>query len=252
MIASLPMYLRAENAGAHDRFWTLICGELADPSLPDRLGGAPDPWDDWTNPALVLSQTCGLPYRTVLHDRVTLIGTPDYGLPGTPPGHYYSVLVVRRDDPRGDRLAEFEGTRLAVNDPKSQSGRAAPQAHMAATGLAGFSDCALTGSHRRSARTVLDGGADIAAIDAVTWRLIETWDSWSRGLRVICRTDPAPGLPLVTARPDLADRLAQAVATAIGRLPAADRAALGGLRGLACLSPGQYLSMPPPPVAFGS
>lgn len=129
MIASLGMYELSGMAGANDRLWALIRDGLRARGIaaPDGLTrGEVAYWDAWQSPDLVLSQTCGFPYRARLHDKVTLIGTPDYGLPGCPPGHYCSVFVARKDDPRVT-LDQFDGTALAYNEPLSQSGWAAPQ-----------------------------------------------------------------------------------------------------------------------------
>ena len=94
MIASLSMYDRPETAAANDRLWGRIREILGfGPAQLDRE--TPD-WDAWLDEGLLLSQTCGLPYRSRLHDKVQLIATPDYGLDGAAPGYYYSVFVARR------------------------------------------------------------------------------------------------------------------------------------------------------------
>ena len=98
MIAALPMYDRPETASANDRLWALIHEALGEG--PKHLTREGDLWDIWTAPDLLLAQTCGLPYRARLHDRVTLVGTPDYGLPDLPAGYYQSVLIARADGPR--------------------------------------------------------------------------------------------------------------------------------------------------------
>ena len=124
MIASLPMYDRAETAAANDRLWGFIRNAYGG-DLPTQLSRGRDPWDDWTDPELVLSQTCGMPYRTTLRDKVALIGTPIHALECAP-GYYYSVLISRSGDHRS--FAEFRDAVLACNDPVSQSGWAAPWA----------------------------------------------------------------------------------------------------------------------------
>ena len=104
MIASLPMYDRPETAAANDRLWAGIRDRLRAEGLPAPealIHGASDLWPQWTSPDLVLSQTCGYPYRSRLHGQVLLVGTPDYGVDGCAPGHYRSVFVARADDPRG-------------------------------------------------------------------------------------------------------------------------------------------------------
>ena len=69
MIASLPMYDMPHLRGAHDRYWTAIRDALG--YGPDALTRGGDPWAEWQSPDLLLGQTCGLPYRARLHDKVT-------------------------------------------------------------------------------------------------------------------------------------------------------------------------------------
>ncbi|MCU0912624.1 MAG: PhnD/SsuA/transferrin family substrate-binding protein, partial [Rhodobacteraceae bacterium] len=198
--------------------------------------------DHWLSPDLVLSQTCGLPYRTRLHGRVVRIATPDYGLPGCPPGYYCSHLVVRADDPR-DRVEDFAGAPIAINSRDSQSGWAS-LAHMAPQ----LADSPIleTGAHALSVSAVASGRADLAAIDAQTWRLLES-EGATRGVRVIGSTPPTPGLPLIAAAGSDAGTLRDAVAGAIAALAPADRAVLG-LRGLVDLPDAAYLAVPTPPL----
>lgn len=251
MIASLPMYDRPETRAANDRFWNgireVLSGTLPERernALPDRLDRDGDSWEIWRSPDLIFSQTCGLPYRTRLADVAVLIGTPDYGLPGCPPGRYNSVFVMRSGDGRIDP-AEWPRLLLACNESGSQSGWAAPQAHLLSFG-GGFDRVTLTGSHRSSAIAVAEGGADIAAIDAQTWRMILRWDGFAASLKEVARTRPTPGLPFICAAGRPRRLLRDAVATAIRELDMADRECLG-LRGLADIPPEAYGETPAPP-----
>jgi ABC-type phosphate/phosphonate transport system substrate-binding protein len=246
MIAALAMYDRPETRGATDRFWGLIRDRLraAGVPAPDRLDRDSAYHAPWTAPDLLLAQTCGLPYRSRLHGQVTLVGTPDYALEGCPPGHYRSALVARAEDARD--LAALAAGVLAINDAGSQSGWAAPAAHAAARGLA-FAAVTVTGAHAASARAVAEGRADLAALDAVTWRLIGRHDpAFAALLRVVEMTDPAPGLPLITAQGRDPAPLFAAVAGAIAALAPGDRAALG-LAGLVAIPAAAYLALPLPP-----
>lgn len=245
MIASLGMYDRTETAAANDRLWAgirdgLRARGIAAPEALTRGDGAY--WPAWQAPDLVLSQTCGFPYRARLHGQVTLIGTPDYSLPDCPPGHYRSVFVVRADDPRG--LADFDGLPMAYNEALSQSGWAAPQNHAAAIGLrlrAGL----CTGGHRLSALAVAEGRADLAALDAVTWEMLRRWEPAATRLRVVAATAPTPGLPYIAAPGADAGAAFAAVAGAIAGLSAEDRDTLL-LRGLVRIAPEAYLAVPTP------
>ncbi len=246
MTASLPMYDMASTRAANDRLWTLIREQIG--KGPKALDRVTDPHVTWDDPDLVLSQTCGLPYRSELHSHVTLIGTPDYGLRGCPPGYYKSYIVVRRDDPR-ERLTDFRGAALARNDVRSQSGWAAIEGHLAETG-AGFSFVGHTrdtGGHRASAQAVASGQADVAALDGVTWTLIKREDPVAQDLRVLCSTRPTPGLPLITAKGTDPAPLFTAVQNAIAMLSLRDRAKLL-IKGIVRIPEAEYLCEPLPPA----
>ncbi len=244
MIASLPMYASPRTAGAEARLWHGIRDRMRKSGIdaPDTLTrDTGDLFDHWLSPGLALSQTCGLPYRTRLHGRVTLVGTPDYALDGCPPGHYRSVIVVRADDPRPG-LSDFAGADFAYNDPISQSGWAALAAERPDL-LTG--PLLRTGSHRASAAAVREGRAEFAALDAVTWRLIVT-EGQAGGLRVAGYTRPKPGLPLVASAEVDGDIAFACVAAAIETLLPADRETLG-LVGLVPIPAEDYLAVPTPP-----
>lgn len=244
--ASLPMYDWPQIRSATDRFWHAI---------RDRLGEGPcgllrgdalwhDVWGHWLDPDLVLSQTCGYPYRTRLHGHVGLVGTPDYGLPGCAPGYYNSVFVTRVDEPRSG-LADFATRRFAYNESLSQSGWAAPQTHAASKGMI-FTNIIETGAHAASARAVADGTADIAALDAQSWRLMKAFDDFACKLKVIDQTEPTPGLPLITALRRDTKVIFDAVADAIESLSITDRSELG-LKGVVRIPAEDYLAVPSPP-----
>lgn len=245
MIANLMMYQRPQLADAHARFWELIRNNLAGFGInsPKHLSQDAEEFSVWNHPGLVLSQTCGMPYRTWLHGKVQLVGTPDYGLADCPPGYYRSALVVRAGEPRG-ALEGFENAVFAYNQTFSQSGYAAPFWHLKSKGF-WFQNLQHTGQHLLSAKAVADGRADIASLDAVSWRLMQQHESFADQLRVLEWTEPTPGLPLITALGQDADCIFEAVQMAIAQLTAKDRAALG-LKGLVKIAPERYLAVPNP------
>lgn len=246
MIAALPMYDFDDLMPANDALWANIRNGLraAGVAAPEALTRGTDLWEGWQSPDLLLSQTCGYPFRARLHPDVTLVGTPDYGVEDCAPGEYCSYFIVRQDDPRAD-LAAFDGVALAYNDALSQSGWAAPQNHATAAGLR-FPAGLRTGGHRLTAQAVAEGRADIGAIDAVTWRHLLRLDPAAQTLRVVAQTPPTPGLPLITAKSGPAALLFQLVDHAMAQLSSADRAILG-VRGLVRFAPSAYLAIPNPP-----
>lgn len=246
MWASLPMYARPELAQAHDQFWTLIRQQLINSGMqdvPKTLTQDKIGFDDWLDPQMLLSQTCGMPYRLKLHTKVTMIGTPDYALEGCAPGYYRSPFIVRAGDQR-EKLADFKGALFAYNGTTSQSGYAAPLNEAAKKGV-NFNNRVQSGGHAASAAMVLEGKADIAALDGVTWRLIERFEPMAGDLRVLGWTEPTPGLPYISALGADANGLFHAVSEALEAMDAEHRDLLG-IRQMVKINAGEYLKVPNP------
>lgn len=241
MIANLGMYDLPHLQSSNDAFWAAIRAELG--FGPETLSRDNDMWDIWQNPDLLFAQTCGYPYRAKLHDKVQLVGTPDYGLPGCPAGHYCSVIVAHWKNSKV--LADYDGKRFAYNEPLSQSGWAAPAHHFAQTGLTP-GELVQSGAHANSAQMVAAKEADFAALDVLTYALIvEHIPDLAAQLQVIARTAPTPVLPYITSLTQDADAIAAAVERAIARLDPDHRRALR-LKGLVHIPAVEYLAIPTP------
>lgn len=241
MIASLPMYDLPAVQAETDRLWASIRGAMRAEGFdaPEGLTRpVDDPWAHWLDPDLVLSQTCGLPYSAKLAGRVTLIGAPDYDLPHAGAGEYYSEIIIRADS-HTKSLAGLRGGRFAYNMRDSQSGWAAPEALIGLRRQ--FDELVETGGHAASAHAVAEGRADVAALDAVTWSLLQRHDPVADALRVIARTPVTPGLPYISRDMPEADagRMRRAVATGVDALDSEAKAALL-LRGFAFKTPQDY------------
>ena len=252
MIANPDDVCPPELTRAHNRYWQLIRSELAARGIdsPKILAQEAEEFQVWTAPDLVLSQTCGMPYRLWLHDKVTLIGTPDFGLEGCPPGYYRSALVVRAEDMR-ERAENYAHAVFAFNQTFSQSGYAAPYNHLKPRGI-WFENQVQSHGHLMSARAVAEGRADIAALDAVSWRLMQCHEGFAQGLRVLEWTAPTPALPYIAAAGANRQAIFDAIAAAIARLDDKTRSALG-LHGLVDIPAEAYLSIPnpEPPIEIG-
>lgn len=236
--ASLPMYARPELDPANAALWDALCEAIAKHGIdsPKNLDPNGVGYAYWESPDLLFSQTCGYPYRTRLRDKVTLLGTPDYGLDGCPPGHYYSVFVTHRASTHQD-LSNLQGATFAINSRDSQSGFQGPIAHAASLGVT-LQPTRETGSHQAAAKAVAARQADVAAIDAITWRHLTAYDDFTRDLAVIGQTHPVPGLPLITGQHHLAVELRSAIQETFANLPTAARPL--GLTGIAPLSETDY------------
>lgn len=239
------MYWRPETAPAWRAFWNALHRSPGAPALPARLGTPRDPMRHWQAPHLALSQTCGLPYAQALHGQVQLIGTPDFGLPGCPPGYYRSVFVMRAGAARPDP-GDWAGLTLAVNSADSQSGWGAPSAFAAAHGFA-FAHARLTGAHRASAHAVATGRAGIACLDMQSWRMIRRWDRFAQALTPLAMTAPTPGLPLIAGPAMDAPALSRAARLALARMPRLLRERLGLTGTLAPIPAAAYRALPDPP-----
>lgn len=236
-VAALPMYDWPEIAAATDALWAAVRDRLRTEGVPapDALDRERGLMEGWTDPGLVLGQTCGLPLVQALAGRVAVVGALDYGLPGCPAGWYRSAVVVRAEDPR-TALGAFRRAALAVNGADSQSGWGSILHHAAPLAEGGrfFGRVEATGAHRASVGAVACGAADLAAIDCVSWRLARRFVPEAAGLRVLFLTDPTPGLPLIAARGSDVAPLRRALGAAVAELADAARSALG-VRGFVAL-----------------
>ena len=231
-IAMLPMYDFPELRSATDALWAAIAARLRDLGVnpPDELTRTPHLEASWTDPCLLLGQTCGYPLVTTLRGRVALLTTPRYTAPGCDNTLYRSAIIVR-DDARATSLSDLRGLVCAVNDAASNSGMNVLRAEIARTSPHTprfFHSVVTTGSHAASVLAVAECRADVAAIDCVTWAHLQRLrPSHTRGLRRLAWTAATPGLPLITSvRTSDAER--RALTEALQDV--ADDPALAGIR----------------------
>jgi ABC-type phosphate/phosphonate transport system substrate-binding protein len=203
--AALPMYDLRGVQPANDALWKAIAARLE----AEGISGVPEtltrtrPLDEvWTDPRLLLAQTCGYPFASALKDKVQLVATPRYRVSGCDGPFYRSVVVVRAGS-AARCLADLRGGRCVVNDRASNSGMNLLRVELAplARGKAFFDSVSVSGSHEASAERVVCGEADVAAIDCVTWAHLKRWrPELTRRLAVLAWTVRSPGLPFITAR----------------------------------------------------
>lgn len=204
MRAALPMHdwphLRADT----DRLWARWSAALRARGVaaPESLSRNRPAEDCWSDPAILVTQTCGLPWVCGLGDRLQLVAVPHYRAEGCRGAWYRSILAVRRQ--HQDRpLLSLAGGTVALNAWHSHSGHTALVAaiHAAGGSFPFFGRALVTGSHAASMLAVAEGRADLAAVDCVTWALAGDADHPARTrLASAGMTPPAPGLPLVTRR----------------------------------------------------
>lgn len=200
-LLAFPMY--AVNRADTDALWRAVNALLLarGVSVGDLVPGIPEEelLTHWQQPGLILSQTCGYPLVTQLSD-VQVVGCFHYAAPGCEGIAYRSLLVVRQED-KHLRVDDFRGRRVVCNSPDSQSGYNTLRKRVAPDTVNDyFSQVIFSGSHRQSLIEVARGEGDIAAIDCVTWALLQRHEPERlAGLAVIDRTPLTPGLPLITS-----------------------------------------------------
>ena len=141
----------------------------------------------------------------------------------------------------------MENQDLAFNESRSQSGWAAALNHAEQLGTA-FAHSIETGAHLHSVQAIAEGRADIAVIDAQSWRIISRWEPAAKALKIIGQTDPTPATPFITAinQPDdVKIALRGAVERAITALPE-DARGLINLQGMAQVPEEAYMAVPTP------
>ncbi len=246
MIVALPMYDRRETAAANDRLCKLFVEAYGDG--PAQLTRPEDPWPIWQSPDLLLAQTCGFPYRSKLAGKVALVAAPDHGLPDVPPGHYCSVIVVHKSHAAAqadDPLSLLDGAKMAYNEALSQSGWAAPWQHFQAKNVR-IGTRVQSGAHRASAQMVAERQADFAALDVISWTLMQRHDAFARDLVVVDRTTPTPALPYISATYRDPTPIYVAFKAAISSLSPSERSELL-LQGLVKADQSAYEAVPNPP-----
>ena len=246
------MYDWPEVRPSWDRLWALARDILRarDIPAPDMLAHVEDYQPIWTNPDLIVGQTCGWPFVSRLSDQVVPIARFDFALPDLAPGQYQSVFLTRQPH-RFETLLEIgnwireEAPVIAVNDLNSQSGYRV------------FGECfdqdfeipseglVLSGSHRNSIRMLASSQADLCAVDAVTWRLALAHEPAAQKVYIVGRSNPVPGLPLISAKGLGIDpqELYTVLKLAIEELEADDRKCLG-MHGLVTAMAEDYQILP--------
>jgi ABC-type phosphate/phosphonate transport system substrate-binding protein len=154
-----------------------------------------------------ITQICGYPLRTLYRGRFTLLGTPCYRVPGCDGASHRAFIVVPRGS-RAEGIADLRGQRFAVNSMHSNTGMNLPRHLFArfAAGGAFFGEVIETGTHRASMQALLEGRADAASIDCVTFALHADYEPGAiRGLRILAQTSASPSIPFVTSSADRGD-----------------------------------------------
>jgi len=195
------MYDLPELQAATDALWSALAERI--PRAPKALTRGTNLEKIWTDPDLLLAQTCGYPLVTSLAGKVALLATPCYDATGCEGPSYRSAIITHVEEP-ANTLSALRGKICAINSADSNSGMNLLRAEIAPLvhhGEKFFARIVTTGSHASSVEAVADGHADVAAIDCVTWSLLqERRPTALREIHLLGWTQSTPGLPLITSR----------------------------------------------------
>ena len=167
-------------------------------AVPVRLNFDHDP-SKLLEPGLWFGHTCGYPLMTRLKDHLEPFCIPLFDVPGVDGRHYCSRIITAAGSDI-ESIRDSRGRVAAMNNPDSNSGMNVLRhavADMAESGRF-FERVVTTGGHLYSLQAVAGGVADIAAIDCVSYQLIEdNQPQLCAGLRILDESIKTCGLPLV-------------------------------------------------------
>ncbi|KAI9026218.1 ABC transporter [Hyaloraphidium curvatum] len=202
---TLPMYDWPELHEATDLWIRGIARHLRRLHIEAPAGPTRPDYSDiesvWTDPELILSQTCGYPLTHALRDRVSFVAAPTYDADGCSVGRYSSIVLARRSN-GATRLEDFRGRVAAVNNTDSMSGMLALKLVFGPLADRGrfFSRTVMTGGHLLSLAALNEGRADVAAVDAVCVALaVRHRPELLADLVEVARSPQVPSLPYITS-----------------------------------------------------
>ncbi len=175
------------------------------------------------SPDLLLGHTCGYPLMTKLSRTHDPVCVAEFDIDGCDGIHYSSWIIARENHP-GRHLADFFGSIATFNNHDSNSGMNVFRYEISriANGAPFFRQTLISGSHLTSIENLLQGYADIAAIDAVTWHFARPQNQPTiPGTRMIGQTVSTAGLPFVQPKQSELDPvcLTDAMNACLERLP---------------------------------
>ncbi len=191
---------------ALSQYWKTIDGELRFETDESTLA----------QENLAIGQTCGYPLVNKYQGILQPVCVPVFELRGCDGPLYSSVIIVAKQS-NYISLKDCADKIVTINDPESNSGmnllRATVQPLMQGTSF--FSSTQISGEHIKSVRAVVEHQADIAAIDCVTYAMInDAFPALTKKVRIIAGTGKTMGLPFVIPV-EISSRLESATITAL-------------------------------------
>ena len=221
--ASLPMYDFPEVRAATDAWWSGVAGHLRDAGIadaPECLLRRDDLIEQWSDPWLVLSQTCGYILTHQLIGKTRAVATPHYGVPGCA-GPRYSSVILARAAHLGRTPGDFHHAVAVFSRRYSHAGYNALRGLIAplAGGASFFSKVIASGSHVDSIAALTGGAADLATIDCIVHAFMRRFRPAAlEGTRQLGFTTAVPAAPYIVpggSSPDRVSRVRDALRAAV-------------------------------------
>jgi len=192
--------LNSGNANLIERFAQYLAAKSGHPLKPVFASSYQELSNTLRDNPDAIGWTCGAPYvQDHALDGQQLLSVPLFN--GKP--LYYSVIVTRKGRPE-KKLTDFSQQVLAYSDPRSNSGFVAPAYQLKKQGIdikTHFRLLLNAGNHERSITAVLNGLADVAAIDEYVWiEYLKEFPQSEKSLHIIDRIGPFPFTPVVAGR----------------------------------------------------
>jgi phosphonate transport system substrate-binding protein len=192
--------INSDNAGLIERFSQYLASQSGYPlkvvyvnkysELSRTLRENPD----------AIGWTCGAPFvQDQKSDGQQLIAVPLFNKKPT----YYSVIVTQSNRTEKS-LVDFKGKVLAYSDPRSNSGFLSPKYSLYKQGIninQHFRLLLNAGNHEGSIQALLNGLADVAAIDEYVWlAYLKLHPENKNKLKELERMGPFPFTPIVSGK----------------------------------------------------
>lgn len=174
----LPMYLNTEVTRNYYRtFLTNFIDEMKQLGFDETIEIVEhfpeDIYQWWLQEDILLTQTCGYPFKLYLESKVQLVATPCYAVVGCDGAKYSSVFITSEAHKHWKSVGDAKGQRVALNLPDSNSGmnvlRAEVAQYVETLETSFFNEIKWSGGHMGSLKLVQENQADLAAIDCVTF-----------------------------------------------------------------------------------
>ena len=156
----------------------------------------------FSQPDLLFGQTCGYPYVMTWQPSHELVAVPSFNVPGCEEFRYSSWFICNKDS-SFQSLSDLKASVAVINNRDSNSGMNVLRREISkiAGGKSFFSEVLESGSHLTSIDYVVNGKADIASIDAVTWYFaIQEGLVDPDKIRIIGESKKTAGLPFIIDR----------------------------------------------------